>query len=185
MKSFKKRWNQIASRVGTSPRQLGFMVASAVIAVVIFGSKMLIDPKSASATTMQPAAAIKVAEPTVAPIPDVFLRAAPHWNLATSPARNPFSSPEDLRPRTVVGNDGIASTDTEVHDNLVLQATLDHTFAVINGKTLRIGQSWTDPKTKRSMQLIEVGDRNARLSFGGHNGNDGHNLQVIDLTLDH
>jgi|GEM_PF-1283157 len=182
MKSFKKRWNQIASRVGTSPGQLGFLVASAVIAVIILGGKMLIDPKSASAAAMQPAAAIKVAEPTVAPIPDVFLRAIPHWNLATSPARNPFSSPEDLRPRTVVSNDGIASTDTEVYDNLVLQATMDHTFAVINGKTLRIGQSWTDPKTKRSMQLIEVGDRNARLSLGGH---DGPGVHPIELTLDH
>lgn len=182
MKSFKKHWNQIASRVGTSPRQLGFLVASAVIAVVILGSKLLNDPKSAAATTMQPAAAIKVAEPTATPIPDVFLSAVPHWNLATSPARNPFSSPEDLRPRTVVDDDGIASTATEVHDNLVLQATLDRTFAVINGKTLRIGQSWTDPKTKQSMQLIEVGDRNARLSFGGQ---DGHDLQVIELTLDH
>lgn len=173
MKPLSQRWNQLASRLGTSPRQLVFLVASAVIAVVILGSKMLIEPKSASATTMQPASIIKVPEPTAVPIPELFFKAAPHWNLATSPARSPFTSPEDLRPRTVVDSNAVG-TAPDVQLDLVLQATMDHTFAVINGDTFQVGQSWIDPKTKQAMQLIEVGDRNARLSMSGH---------MIELTL--
>jgi hypothetical protein len=53
---------------------------------------------------------------------------------------------------------------------------MDRTFAIVNGKTLRVGQKWGDAKSGNTFQLIEVGERTARFSVGN---------QVIELTLDH
>ncbi len=175
--SFANRWSAFASKLGTSPRQLVILLSSAAVAICIFGGKLLIAPKSAIAapTLAAPIAAPKIVEPAPTAIPEVFLKAIPHWNLASNPARNPFTSPEDLRLAAGFGSPDQKGSSGSVKTGLVLHATLDRSFAVINGKTIRIGDSWSDPSTGLSLRLVEVGERNARLTCGS---------QEIELSLD-
>ena len=172
--SFQNQWGAFAARLGTSPKQLAILLASVVIAIGIFGGKVLLAPKSAAAATAEPAVTTKSVETTTAPaIPDIFLQAIPHWNLAATPARNPFTSPEDLKPAIDTTSPATGNAPTSP-TALVLQATLDRAFAVVNGKTLRVGQSWTDTKTGQAFRLIEVGERSATFSVGS---------QVVELSL--
>ena len=174
--TFANRWSAFAARLGTSPRQLAILLASAVIAIGIFGGKLFFTPKSAAAAISQPAPSTKLLEPAAIVIPEIFMQAIPHWNLAAIPARSPFTSPADLKPAAETSASVPESTPAEIKSDLVLQATLDRTFAIVNGKTLRVGQNWMDSKSGKTFQLIEVGERNARLSVGN---------QVIELSLDH
>jgi hypothetical protein len=174
--TFANRWSAFAARLGTSPRQLAILLASALIAIGIFGGKLVLAPKSAAAAVAQPApATTKLPEPAAIVIPEIFMQAIPHWNLAAIPARSPFTSPADLKP-VVDASTSVASTPVAIQSTFVLQATLDRTFAIVNGKTLRVGQKWGDAKSGNTFQLIEVGERTARFSVGN---------QVIELTLDH
>lgn len=173
--TFANRWSAFAARLGTSPRQLAILLASAVIAIGIFGGKLVFAPKSAMAAIAQPAPVTKLPEPAAIVIPEIFMQAIPHWNLAAIPARSPFTSPADLKP-AVDASASVASTPVAIQSTFVLQATMDRTFAIVNGKTLRVGQKWGDAKSGNTFQLIEVGERTARFSVGN---------QVIELTLDH
>ena len=137
---------------------------------------MILAPKSAAAAVARPApATTKLPEPAAIVIPEIFMQAIPHWNLAAIPARSPFTSPADLKP-DVDASASVSSTPVAIQTTFVLQATLDRTFAIVNGKTLRVGQKWGDAKSGNNFQLIEVGERTARFSVGN---------QVIELTLDH
>ncbi len=173
--TFANRWSAFAARLGTSPRQLAILLASAVIAIGIFGGKLFFAPKSAVAAIAQPAPVTKLLEPAAVVIPEIFMQAIPHWNLAVIPARSPFTSPADLKP-PVDASASVANTPAAIQSTLVLQATLDRTFAIVNGKTLRVGQTWKDSKNGNTFQLLEVGERDARFSVGN---------QVIELSLDH
>ncbi len=176
MSSTSTQWQRLASTLGTSPKQLGLLLASALAALGIFGGKMMMAPKSAAASTPVAAPSKKAnAEPAPAAIPETLFHTAPRWNLANSPARSPFMAPVDLQPKLDMAIPGDASG-SSVATDLVLQATLDRTLAVVNGKTLRIGQQWVDPKSKRTFQLLEVLERSARLSTSG---------QVIELSLNY
>ena len=53
--TFANRWSAFAARLGTSPRQLAILLASALIAIGIFGGKLVLAPKSAAAAVAQPA----------------------------------------------------------------------------------------------------------------------------------
>ncbi len=174
MSSTSTQWNQLASKLGTSPKQLGLLLASGVVAVGIFGGKMMMAPKSAAASAPVAAPSKRVnPEPAPAAIPETLFHTAPRWNLANTPARSPFMSPIDLQPKIDISLPGDGSG-ASMASGLVLQATLDRTLAVVNGQTLRVGQQWVDPKTKRTFQLLEVAERSARLSTSG---------QVIELSL--
>ncbi len=174
--TFANRWSAFAARLGTSPRQLAILLASAAIAIGIFGGKFFFTPKSAIAAIAQPAPSTKLPENATAAIPEIFLKAIPHWNLAATPARSPFKSPADLNPTVDTTASVAGGTPTQFQGGIVLQATLDRTFAIVNGKTMRVGQTWRDTTSGNTFLLIEVGERNARFSFGN---------QVIELFLDH
>ena len=47
--TFANRWSAFAARLGTSPRQLAILLTSALIAIGIFGGKLVLAPKSAAA----------------------------------------------------------------------------------------------------------------------------------------
>ncbi len=175
--SFSNRWAAFAARLGTSPRQLAILLASAMIAIGIFGGKLVFAPKSATAAVAAaaPAMPTKVAEPTAAAIPDVFMKAIPRWNLAANPARSPFTSPDDLRPAANFGSVGARNDAPRGKSGLDLQATLDRAFAVVNGKAIRIGESWTDNQSGITFRLVDVGERSARFSTG---------RQTIEVSLD-
>ncbi len=176
MSSLSTKWCSLSGALGTSPKQLALLVASLVAALGIFGCKLLLAPKGAAAVSPVAAPAIKpVAAPAPVAIPETLFHTAPMWNLAVTPARSPFQSPADLQPAIDLRAPA-ESAATPTPSNLVLQATLDHLFAVVNGKTMRVGQSWTDPKSKCTFQLIEVGERFARFSSGG---------QVIEVVLNY
>lgn len=163
-------WNSLAARLGTSPKQLALLLASAAGAVGIFGGKLILTPASASAAPV-PAPAPAVTTPAAAntasatALPASYLAAAPRWNLPTRPSRNPFESPDD-GPRGTAGQVGTASNEGAA-PGIDLQATLDFQLAVINGRTVRVGQDWTDAKSGRTFRLVEVSERSARFSSGG------------------
>ncbi|MSR70013.1 MAG: hypothetical protein EXS17_06690 [Phycisphaerales bacterium] len=169
-------WGKFASKLGTSPKQLALLTASALAAVGIFGGKLLIEPKSAAATAPMAAPTTKVASEAAVVIPETLFHTAPRWNLASIAARSPFMSPADLQPKLDVTLPTGETAVARVACDLVLQATLDRSLAIVSGKTLRVGQQWTDPQTKKTFQLLEVGERTARFSSGGH---------FIELSLRH
>ncbi len=176
MSSATTQWTALAGRLGTSPKQLALLAASALAAVGIFGGKMLMVPKSAAASAPVAAPTSKSApDPAATAIPDALFHTPPRWNLASTPARSPFASPVDMQPKfdMTVASDGSGAP---VANDLILQATLDRTLAVVNGKTLRVGQQWTEPKSKRIFQLLEVGERSARFSSSG---------QIIEISLNY
>ena len=173
--SFQVKWGAFAARLGTSPRQLALLLASLFAAVGIFGAKLAFAPKSAEAAPVAAAVIAKPAEPAVALIPESLLIATPYWDLARLPARSPFASPADMNPALDLTTAAAEHSGSSAGPDLDLQATLDRSLAVINGKTLRVGQTWTDAKSKRSFQLIEVGDRHARIRCGSH---------VFEIALD-
>ncbi|MSR44666.1 MAG: hypothetical protein EXS15_04815 [Phycisphaerales bacterium] len=165
--SLQTQWEGFATRLGTSPRQFAILLASAAAAVGIFGTKLVMSPKSATAAPVAAAVMTKAVEPAPATtLPETLLLATPQWNLASLPARSPFASPSDLQPELNLTADPAAGSEEGVKSTMVLQATLDRTLAVVNGRALRVGQSWIDPKSKQSFVLIEVGERNARFSCG-------------------
>jgi hypothetical protein len=98
----------------------------------------------------------------VASIPEDLLAPAPEFNLAHLPLRNPFMSLAASAP----GAAHPASAMPAPAD-IVLQATMDSDYAIINGRTLLRGQSVTDSKTGRSWTLVEVASRRVRLSCDG------------------
>lgn len=172
-------WNSFAGRLGTSPKQLALLLASAAGAIGIFGVKLVVSPASASA---QPSAA--VAAPTAAtpnnsnaasaPLPASYLAAAPRWNLPARPSRNPFEAPDDM-PHARGNELAAGATNEPTGSGIDLQATLDRQFAVVNGKTVSIGQNWTDSKSGRTYRLVEVFERSARFASGD---------RLFDIQLD-
>lgn len=158
-------WTALASRLGTSPRQLALLLLSAVAAIGIFAGKLVMAPKaSTAASTAAPATPIATASTTTSSaIPAEFIGTMPTWNLATTPTRSPFQQPIEAKPNLVAQTATVALA-PEAAPVVSLQATLDTCYAVLDGRTLRVGQSWTDSKTGQRFQLMKVGQRSVTLA---------------------
>ena len=172
------RWNTLCARLGVKPRQFAMLCGAMALVVAIVPLKSALKPARASA---EPGAAASAAMPgatavaaiaspasparpalSVASIPEDLLAPAPEFNLAHLPLRNPFMSLAASAP----GAAHPASAMPAPAD-IVLQATMDSDYAIINGRTLLRGQSVTDSKTGRSWTLVEVASRRVRLSCDG------------------
>ncbi len=171
-------WAGLAARLGTSPKQLALLLLSAAAAIGIFGAKILMTPKSAEAAAPTPAPSTTPAPaagaPSATPTPGEFLGPMPRWNLAKKPTRSPFATPVDFRAASGTSGAALANS-TAINAGLTLQATLDGRYAVVDGKTLTVGQSYVDDKTGQRFQLTSVGHRTVTFSCG---------TQVSDLSID-
>ncbi|MSR28686.1 MAG: hypothetical protein EXS03_03810 [Phycisphaerales bacterium] len=165
--SLSNRWTMLATRLGTSSRQLALLMLSGVVAIGIFMGKVAMEPKAAIAAAV-PASTVAPASATaiVAAIPSAFVSSTPRWNLAHKPSRSPFAAPPAPKPAAAAAASAVQPAVADA--GLVLQATLDGTHAVISGRTMRVGQFWTDPKTNQRFQLIRVGHRSATFACGAH-----------------
>ena len=176
--TLKTHWNDLCARLGVKPKQFAMLCGAMALVVAIVPLKSALKPARASAA---PAAAASAAMPgatavaaiaspasparpalSVASIPEDLLAPAPEFNLAHLPLRNPFMSLAASAP----GAAHPASAMPAPAD-IVLQATMDSDYAIINGRTLLRGQSVTDSKTGRSWTLVEVASRRVRLSCDG------------------
>lgn len=176
--SVANKWAALAARLGTSPRQLALLVMSALAAVGIFGGKLLMAPKSAAAAPVAapasaPAAAIAA---TAVATPSEFVGAMPNWHLSSTPIRDPFAQPAE--PKPVVASAATTAPTQRVAPTAILQATLDRHYAVIDGRTCRVGHSWIDAKSGQSFLLKSVGERTITLA----SGSDEYEIHM-DLTL--
>ncbi len=176
--SLENHWAAVATRVGTSPRQLALLLLSAVAAIGIFGAKLVMAPKAATASAPAAAPTTTVShaptESTTA-MPNEFLGPMPRWNLLKTATRSPFAQPVPPQVAATAATTTLQAIPSAAEAGFTLQATLDGELAVLNGKTLRIGQSITDPKTGQRYQLMSVRNRAVTLSAGA---------QMTDLSMD-
>ena len=176
--SIANHWAAIATRAGTSPRQLVLLLLSALAAIGIFGAKLVMAPMAATASAPTPAPATTAAPlstENAAALPNEFLGAMPRWNLLKTAARSPFAQPTAPRTTSTISTTAVQPIPSAAEAGFTLQATLDGEFAVVNGRTIRVGQSITDPKTGQRYQLMSVRNREITLSAG---------TQMSDLSMD-
>ncbi|MSR17587.1 MAG: hypothetical protein EXS00_00200 [Phycisphaerales bacterium] len=158
MSSVNSFWSRICIRLGVNSKQFGVLLSICVMALGIVGTKVVIGGPS-KAAAKSAVALSTIAAVTPPPSPSALKAVA--FTLQTWPSRDPFRGSSNQ------GNSPDPGALGKAPASLRLGATMDGQFAVINGKTLKEGQSLTDPVSGSSYRLLEVETRSVTMEAGG------------------